>query len=331
MSNPFFWQTKADVVRQIAEVGCASLIPRTFSCTRVRAATRLGRRHCGVCSQCIDRRFGVLAADCGCFEPAALYDVDLFRGERKPGPDTVMAESYVLAAHGYAHSGEAAFLGAHGEVFRVLPYLDLPQGEAASRLHRLHVRHGQAVVNVVSAQRSMRDAVSERLALPDSSLLAMIQAPAAQDIELIDPVEVEPPASEQAKASHRRTVRRPIAFALDAQARRVTFDGGIVLSGAMYRLVEALMPAFHDGLRAGRGAGGFGYVKSEQLARDLGVGAPALRQSVLRLRASVARQFRDKRGAAISDDDVIQNDPWRGYRLSPFLALMPMLIETADV
>lgn len=328
--NPFFWQTKADVVRRIAEVGCASLIPQTFSCTRVRAATRLRRRHCGVCSQCVDRRFGVLAADCGRFEPAEFYNVDLFRGEREPGPDAVMVESYVLAAHRYAQSNEAAFLDAHGEVFRALPYLDLPQGEAASRLHRLHVRHGQAVVDVVTAQRSVRDAVADRLALPDSSLLAMIQAPAAQDIELIDPVEAEPPTSEQVRTSDRRAVSRPLTFALDTQEGRVIFDGGVVLSGAMYRLVEALMPAFHDGLRASRGAGGFGYVKSEQLARDLGVETATLRQSVRRLRAFVAQQFHDKRGVAVSDDDVIQNDPWHGYRLSPFLALLPTLIEAAD-
>lgn len=59
--NPFFWKTKADVVRHIADLGWGSLISSTFSCAAVREATKQNGRHCGVCSQCLDRRFGVLA------------------------------------------------------------------------------------------------------------------------------------------------------------------------------------------------------------------------------------------------------------------------------
>ena len=98
IENPFFWLTKADVVQRIVDAGCAPLIERTFSCANVREATRLGRRHCGVCSQCLDRRFGVLAADCDKFEPAALYNVDLFRGARESGVDVTMMATLAVAA-----------------------------------------------------------------------------------------------------------------------------------------------------------------------------------------------------------------------------------------
>jgi hypothetical protein len=49
VENAYFWKTKSDLVRSIADHGCADLIAETLSCTRVREATRR-KRHCGTCS-----------------------------------------------------------------------------------------------------------------------------------------------------------------------------------------------------------------------------------------------------------------------------------------
>ncbi len=68
VENPYIWKTKADVVRTVVERGCWDLIRDSVSCTRTRDATKL-HTHCGCCSQCIDRRFGVLAADCSKYDP----------------------------------------------------------------------------------------------------------------------------------------------------------------------------------------------------------------------------------------------------------------------
>ena len=61
VANPFVWLTKAEVVRRIAANGFADLIRHTRSCTRVRDMTVM-YPHCGRCSQCLDRRFAILAA-----------------------------------------------------------------------------------------------------------------------------------------------------------------------------------------------------------------------------------------------------------------------------
>src|SRR5262249_32635630 len=78
--NPFAWMTKWEVVARIAANGFADLIPDTRSCTRVRDMTIL-HPHCGHCSQCIDRRFAVLAAGQGQNDPVDAYKVDLFTGK----------------------------------------------------------------------------------------------------------------------------------------------------------------------------------------------------------------------------------------------------------
>jgi hypothetical protein len=55
----------------------------------VGEATKSGK-HCGVCTQCIDRRFGVLAADLGEYEPPRHYESDLLRGEHNPGVERTL-------------------------------------------------------------------------------------------------------------------------------------------------------------------------------------------------------------------------------------------------
>ena len=95
---PVAWKTKSEVVQVLADRGCADLISQTLSCTRVRESTKI-RHHCGTCSQCVDRRFGILAADLAEYEPIYNYAIDLFiKGQHKPGPALTMVESYVVRA-----------------------------------------------------------------------------------------------------------------------------------------------------------------------------------------------------------------------------------------
>jgi hypothetical protein len=54
--------------------------------------------HCGKCSQCIDRRFAMLAASQEGEDPAEAYSVDLLLGKRGAGPDREMALSFVRSA-----------------------------------------------------------------------------------------------------------------------------------------------------------------------------------------------------------------------------------------
>ena len=93
VENRFLWTTKTEVVRLLAEAGCAELIPWSTSCAQTRAATR-ALPHCGVCSQCIDRRFAVLAAGQEQAEPTTDYGVDLLTGARAELADRTLIGAY---------------------------------------------------------------------------------------------------------------------------------------------------------------------------------------------------------------------------------------------
>jgi len=67
------------------------------SCSRVHKMTKY-KTHCGVCSQCIDRRFGTLGAGLEEHDPEEMYEVRLLEDERDKDEDRTMAEAYVKTA-----------------------------------------------------------------------------------------------------------------------------------------------------------------------------------------------------------------------------------------
>jgi 7-cyano-7-deazaguanine synthase in queuosine biosynthesis len=327
--NPYFWLSKADVVRKIADFGCQHLIEKTFSCAEVRKANR-NNKHCGVCSQCVDRRFGILAADCGGHERSTDYVVDLIRGAREQGTDASLMEAYLLAAHRYAGISEAGFRSAYGQIFRAIRYLDVPANEAAGRLHHLHVRHGVAVVNVLKRELGSLDLAAARKNLPNTSLLSMLLERPIEPISFTDATEVAPPAPVQAAAAGYLPLPRPIRFAVSPDGSRVVFEGGPTLKGRSAALISALFGSYRDGLSAASGGSMHRFTDRRTLAQRLGIEEPSLGKRVERLRGQLTAEFRAHLNAAIGDDDVLENQPWSGYRLNPHLFLEPSLLGQPD-
>lgn len=318
VENPYFWYTKAEVVSVVAEHGCADLIADTFSCTRVREATRR-KRHCGACSQCLDRRFGILGAKLGEYEPADAYVVDLFRGERRPGSDVVMAESYVLHALKLSSMSEQAFFSTFGQIFRILPHLPGTPEENARKLYELHRRHGQMVQEVVSQELRHHATLVQSLSLPDTSLLMLMQSASVRLPELLDQTETEAPTSEQAARDTRPTLARPLVFAIDEERKRVLFRGSIEVKGAGFEIVRELAREFEEDVNAGRPKEEFRFVLADALSRRLNIDGQGLRQRITRLRKALERNFLKALDVQLDTNDVIENDPWRGYRLNPYL------------
>jgi Queuosine biosynthesis protein QueC len=321
VENPYFWKTKSDLVCSLADYGCADLIAETLSCTRVREATRRSR-HCGVCSQCLDRRFGILGAGLGEHEPADAYVVDLFRGERRPGPDVVMAESYVLHALKLASMSGQTFLNSFGQIFRVLPYLPGSPDENAARLHDLHRRHGQTVEAVMNRELAHHATLTRSLSLPETSLLMLIQSSAVRLPPTVDRAEMEPPGSEQAAIDRSRSLERPLVFAIDGEWRKVLFRDGVAIGGVSFQLVAKLAIEFMEDMTATRPRDEFRFVTAETLAARVGIDQQGLRQQITRFRRSIEKKFLEALDVQLADDDVVQNEPARGYRLNPYLLLV---------
>jgi hypothetical protein len=147
--NPFFWKTKTEVVNLIADAGCADLIKHSVSCTHVMEMTR-GHTHCGKCSQCIDRRFGVLSSGNETQDPLEMYKVDLLTGAREDGEDKTMLESYVRMAYQISIMTDFEFLRNFPETSRVILHLPGTADEIATQIIDLYRRHAVQICTVIN-------------------------------------------------------------------------------------------------------------------------------------------------------------------------------------
>src|SRR6185437_4700366 len=99
VDNPYIHFTKTQVLQEIAKYGHERLIGYTCSFAHQGyGQTRLSL-HGGTCSQCIDRRFAILAAGLQAHDLERDYRTDVFRGAREEGREQNMAINYVRHAN----------------------------------------------------------------------------------------------------------------------------------------------------------------------------------------------------------------------------------------
>jgi 7-cyano-7-deazaguanine synthase in queuosine biosynthesis len=185
--NRFAWITKSEVLERIVAAGGSDLIRVAVSCTNVRSRDTL-RTHCGECSQCLDRRFAVLATDLEAHEPIEMYETEVLIGGRlKPISRTMVMEWTRHALEMSSVDPEALAIGHAGEIQRILRgHPELSRDETLERYAAMLRRHGEQALAVLgSSIRMQASAIAARTLDPDS-LLAMFvngQTGAAPDID----------------------------------------------------------------------------------------------------------------------------------------------------
>ncbi|QDU19879.1 adenine nucleotide alpha hydrolase family protein [Urbifossiella limnaea] len=194
VENPFQTFTKTGVVREILAAGCGETIRHTVSCSFPRRQ-RAGKPHCGVCSQCVDRRFAVLAAGAEAFDPEDGYRVPLVTGERAGAAPRTMLSVYVQTATRVETETPVGFFGRYGEAARSLRYLGAKPDAAAVGVLELYRDHAREVTRVVDAETARHAAALRRGELPPSCLVRLVCDATQAGSDRVAPAP-EPPAGE---------------------------------------------------------------------------------------------------------------------------------------
>ncbi len=176
LSNPFIFNTKTEVLERIKAAGGVDFIPMTVSCaTPGRKATK-SSRHCGKCSQCIDRRIAVLATGMERHDPETDYMTDVLYGPRPEGYATNMAVNYARHAvelHDLTDDGIGAkFSKELGRASRPFPV----KREAAERFIAMHKRHAAAVYGVLERELAACGGTVLSGELEPTSMLGLLMA-----------------------------------------------------------------------------------------------------------------------------------------------------------
>ncbi|HVT29803.1 MAG TPA: 7-cyano-7-deazaguanine synthase [Lacipirellulaceae bacterium] len=149
VENPFFWETKGEVIKRIVAAGCGEMIAHSISCAHTWERTR-EHTHCGGCSQCIDRRFGILAAEADTFDPSGHYKSDVFTESRPIDEDRILIASYIERARKLKDlKSTADLIAAYPSVARSFRYLGKNVAGVAQRVLDLHYRHAAEIESVL--------------------------------------------------------------------------------------------------------------------------------------------------------------------------------------
>jgi hypothetical protein len=173
VENQFLWKTKTDVARLLGDAGQGDLVGHSTSCAHTWAVTK-EKPHCGDCSQCIDRRFAVLASGLSAHDPAAGYGFDLLTGSRPEDQSRVLLAAFLETANRIGEMSEVDFFGHFGEAARVLRHLEGTPQEAARRVYDLYLRQAEQVNGVVTAAIVQNADAIRRRKLPPTCLVRLV-------------------------------------------------------------------------------------------------------------------------------------------------------------
>lgn len=308
VSNPYAWITKSEVVERIVQYGCADLIRHTRSCTRVHAMTTQ-HPHCGQCSQCIDRRFAVLATGQEQEDPDEAYKVDLLLGDRGPGPDREMALAYVRSASKICQMTDVSFFAHYGETSRIVSHFNEPAETVARRIYELHRRHAATVCRVFDAGLDANKAGIRNGSLSPYCLISLAVRQRSDITSYPAPTSV-PKAPE--------AVPPEIRMSIDEDGGRVVFDRWGEVKGANAELLIALATPFRDAARNELMPQRFPFTSTANLLRQIRcANEETLRRRVHRCRNRIAKIAKSAGDPPPPINAVIESNQWHGYRLNP--------------
>lgn len=325
VDNPFVWRTKGEIIQSIVSNGCGDLVRDTISCTRVHDMTKL-HTHCGACSQCIDRRFGILSAGAEHSDPEEMYGLQLLSDERATSDDRTMAESYVRFALDIRRMNERAFFSRFGgEAARVVDcFPGLTPDEVGKRVLDLHQRHANAIGGVLENTVVAHRTALVNHALPATCLLVMSvsqgNVTVAAAVREQDPFQEWIPEAEadERNAEAATGAHQPLQLAVDPETGLVVVRDILRLEAADSNLICKLRVLYDEDLTAGRIPENHRYLAPRVLAERMGnILEATLRRRVSRFREALAQAYVDKWSQDLPADALIQNRPREGYRLNP--------------
>jgi hypothetical protein len=284
VENPFQWSTKPEILRRLAALKQADLCAATSSC--VHTWDRSERHpHCGRCSQCVDRRMSVLAANVQQDDPNSGYESDVIVGECN-GIDLAFVERYVGSAFDMSRiETSRRFAERFGEIAHVIRYTGLPADHAVQKIFELYRKHAEEVSQALQGIITSRSDAVMHQSYPVYSLLGAIVGRTSRfryvgKIENVD--------------SARDGIPTPVekGLVIDSTKFEVRFDGVSCFLG------NTLEFGFLARLQRARGI----YVSHRQLQDDVWNDDHTERSAIQRVASNLRRKLKDAEIAGVTID-----------------------------
>jgi hypothetical protein len=185
--NPLGTRTRAEVLGILTQAHCSELLAETNSCSHTRGRPS-ATPHCGYCSQCVDRRFGSIAAGLEDMDLPEQYGTDIFISDLPEGEARTVAESYVRFARRVHEAGDDELFDLFPQLFDCIVPSAGPPDRVASELVAMLHRHAAGVLDVTSRMVVRHSSDLAQGTLPPSSLLRRVVGP-TEPLPLVHPAD----------------------------------------------------------------------------------------------------------------------------------------------
>lgn len=158
IENPFWDQSKTDVISALGNSGSKELISSAVSCSSTFNPLGSGATHCGCCFQCIDRRLSAYAAGMQEFDDVGIYGHNVITQAMPDHEPKTAVIDYVRQACGFVGSSLDSFCdGRWLEVADATEFMKLPEDEAVDAIWELCKKHGGQISEGIVVVRNQHD------------------------------------------------------------------------------------------------------------------------------------------------------------------------------
>jgi 7-cyano-7-deazaguanine synthase in queuosine biosynthesis len=168
--TPYFYKTKSDIMDIFMQFKEENLIASSVSCSTSRNNDR-SSHHCGVCSQCIDRRFAIYAT--GLEDYSDNYVKDIISGNNDAETLTRLYNTLRFASMQDFPTQTAFFTKFTNEIDDLLDYMpgDNPD-DKVSDLYSFYCRYADSIL--IAASKMQQKFSDLRSPVPSNSLLQIL-------------------------------------------------------------------------------------------------------------------------------------------------------------
>ena len=322
IENSYIGLTKTEVVEKLRSQRVLELIPVTMSCTNVYQRSD-EHSHCGECSQCLDRRFALLAAGLAAHDPAGSYETEVMTGARPGDRSRTMAADWPRHAASFRQMSEIDFSRRfEGELTRLLAAEpDSAAGQRRFAWLDIHRRQAGHVGEALEAAIKEASPAMARHELPPTCLLKMhVTGRGAPPAEAPVAVFAPQPAMPELPAQASATDVLPLQLVVGGTPPRptVTVLNLAEFDGSIARLIVRLKTDFDRAVAASLVRAKHPYVGIDLLVDSLNLEGEHVRKLIQRCRDELRAAYVLIEGRRPASHLLIQTSSRRGgYRLDP--------------
>lgn len=185
VTNPLWKRTRPETLDVLNATDCGDLLQETTSCSRARGRPT-SSPHCGYCSQCVDRRFGSVAAGLEEHDLVERYGVDIFTAPLAAGEPRTIAESYVRFARTVLQTPEDDMFDMYPDLVDALCPGDPHRAGTAEELIHLLKRHSASVQQSLASMIQRHSSELAAGTVEDTSLLRLAVESASRTVDQSD-------------------------------------------------------------------------------------------------------------------------------------------------